>query len=123
MFPKGLYSLYDKVIRQFTGPFVAVNDDEGVREFLNALQNPKLKFSTYPQDYQLFRLGQFHEDTGAIEALGEIVKIHDGVGDPGTRLDVEQADSLGLQKLQAWLDRLGPEGAELRKRIAHGGNQ
>lgn len=115
MFPLRMYSVYDVKGLVFHFPFPAENDDVAVRSFEQLLVDEHYKFSRYPQDCKLFRVGMYHQDTGAIEAEGEVVKVSDGPGGPGVSKDVAAADSAQLAQLRQWLQGQAKQGVDVRK--------
>lgn len=57
-----IYSMFDRVSRSHGEPFVAVNDDIAKRRFNFIMsQSPMVA-----QDMQLFKLGEYDTETGAI---------------------------------------------------------
>ncbi|AXH71912.1 MAG: nonstructural protein [Microviridae sp.] len=122
MFPMGIYCLYDKKARIFLAPYIGENDEVGQRSFEEFLSDPKMIFSRRPQDYALYRLGKYHQDTGMIEPEGEVVRITDGQV-PGIPLDVSIAQQEGQQKLQAFIARQLAQGVgpnEIQKMLNGG---
>lgn len=61
-----LYSVYDRVAKNFNFPFHCLNHDEAIRNFEHALtQEPAVKFAP---DYSLYYVGDFDSSTGGITA-------------------------------------------------------
>lgn len=58
---KGLYSIKDVVAEEFGPVFEAVNNGVAIRNFSNVLKETK-----YPEDYELYKLGNYDESTGEI---------------------------------------------------------
>lgn len=123
MFPLKLYSLYDKLAKGFHAPFPAENDDVAIRNFSEILQDSRGSYSKHPGDYWLYRMGEFHQDSGAIVAEGEVVRIHEGVGGPGVPSDVDYAERAGLEKFGAWLQKQAKDGVDVKKLLDRGGVQ
>lgn len=59
-----LYSIYDRVARVFSDPFVSVNDATAVRAFHMAQSMPDNMLCASPEDYQLFFISEFDNHTG-----------------------------------------------------------
>lgn len=114
MFPIGLYSFYDKLAKAFLPPFPAENDDVAIRTFEHALKQDN-RYGQHPQDYWLYRIGLFHQDSGVIEPEKDVVRIHEGVGGPGVPADVSSADKNGLAQFGAWLQHQAALGVDVRK--------
>lgn len=62
-----LYAIYDKKAANFGEPLLAVNDAVMVRYLKDGLspQHPMLK---YPEDFDLYSIAGYSQDTGRIEA-------------------------------------------------------
>jgi len=65
---KKIYSVYDRKVEAYGTPFVQQNEALAIRSFERAYLNPELDFSLFPEDYSLFELGTYNEDTGQIES-------------------------------------------------------
>lgn len=63
---KFLYSVYDKATCIYSNPFVCLRDAEAVRAFRQILDEPNTVYSKYPDDFALYRLGDFSDVTGVI---------------------------------------------------------
>lgn len=64
-----MFSVYDSAAKAFLEPFFAPTVDVAIRMFRRLLQNEDHQFRKFPEDYTLFQLGCFHQDTGLLEAL------------------------------------------------------
>lgn len=62
------YSIYDKKAKQFSDPVLCVNDDVAKR-----MMQQTLSKSMFPEDYDLYQIGEFDIDSGFI--TGDDVKI------------------------------------------------
>lgn len=65
---RGLYSVCDDRSGSFNPPFVAANDSVAQRAFVDASLNTRGVFHDHPEDFSLFKVGEFFELTGVIEA-------------------------------------------------------
>lgn len=63
-----LYSVRDTVAGAFCRPFAAPNNGLAIRDFDFAARDPESQISKTPQDYCLFLVGSFDEETGVITA-------------------------------------------------------
>lgn len=62
----GMYSIRD-FKTGFLTPTIDVNDASAMRNFENAvLQNEQTLFFTHPEDYALYRIGDYDSDTGEL---------------------------------------------------------
>lgn len=60
-----MYAVYDLKARAFMSPFQNLNDSQAIRGFSEACFNPEVPFSKYPQDYSLFKIGQYDDELGS----------------------------------------------------------
>lgn len=62
-----IYSIKDVKIG-FNNPFLQVNEEVAIRTFEAAINDERGSFYMYPQDMELWELGEFNETTGIISA-------------------------------------------------------
>ena len=62
-----IYSIRDAKTG-FMSPTVDMNDPAAVRNFEHALRNSASLMNSHPNDYSLFRIGEFDTETGAVTA-------------------------------------------------------
>lgn len=75
---KFLYSVYDKQTYVFQNPFVQLNDNVAIRDFVHAIRDPQLSTSIYPEDLILYRVAEYDDATGQLAAC-EPLKIATGI--------------------------------------------
>lgn len=64
---KTIFSIRDQKTSEFLHPFIEINDETAQREFYNTLsQVPTM--SQHPTDFDLYEIGTFDTETGAINA-------------------------------------------------------
>lgn len=66
-----MYSLYDKKTQVFDKPIFAPNDETIIRSVKNAFTDERSKdipFITNPEDFQVFLIGTYNDNTGTIES-------------------------------------------------------
>lgn len=63
----GIYSIRD-VKTSFLSPTVDYNDDSAIRNFYHACKNANSLFFTSPEDYSLYKIGEFDSEVGTVEA-------------------------------------------------------
>lgn len=61
-----MYSIFDRTAKAYNKPYYAVNDGMAVRMFSEAVNDPKSSLGQNPEDYALYQIGHFCEDTGII---------------------------------------------------------
>lgn len=113
MFRLGIYTLYDKLSKRHLAPFPSENDETAERQFRLMLADRNMVFAQHPEDYALFRIGEFWPLTGVLNPEAEIVRLVDE--QPGVRADVARAEQEGVAKFGAWLQKQATEGVDVRK--------
>lgn len=58
-------AVYDNKARAYLPPFYVSHVDVGVRHIADALKDASHPFARNPEDYSLYHLGAFADDTGA----------------------------------------------------------
>lgn len=61
-----IYSIYDIKSESFAMPFYAVNDAVAIRTVQDAMAQPEIPLARYPNDFAIYYLGEFEEETGLI---------------------------------------------------------
>jgi len=61
-----LYAAYDTKAETFGTPFPLLTDALAQRSFIEAVKHPESEFAKYPDDYKLFRLGTYNDETGML---------------------------------------------------------
>lgn len=63
-----LYSIKDTKLGKYCQPFTAPNDDIAKRMLASTMldNNPNNGIRNFPEDYQLYKLGKYDEDTGEL---------------------------------------------------------
>ncbi|ALS03686.1 VP5 [Gokushovirus WZ-2015a] len=70
----GVYSVKDTAVNAFLTPFFARTDAEAVRSFSDACMDTKHQFAMHARDYELYRIGTFHDVNGELDThLGFLV--------------------------------------------------
>lgn len=63
-----LYAMKDQKTGQFGAPMVGVNDGHVSRGIAEALRGQAATAAQYPEDFDLFQVGDMHEETGTIHS-------------------------------------------------------
>jgi hypothetical protein len=61
-----LYSIYDAKAEAFAMPFSAQNDGVATRMLLDTASDPNISLSKHPEDYSIFKLATYDENTGIV---------------------------------------------------------
>ena len=62
------YAIYDVKAAMYQRPFFAVRDGEATRAFVDAVATKDHPLGQHPEDYTLFRIGAFNDESGLLEA-------------------------------------------------------
>lgn len=61
-----MFAILDAVAQHHTQPFCSTNSATASREFANTINEKGTKFFTNPEDYSLYHIGQYDQDTGVL---------------------------------------------------------
>lgn len=68
-------AVYDKGIEAYMQPFFVRHKSEAIRSFADAVGKADTPFCTHPEDFTLFVLGEYDDNTGAIVPLSVTEKV------------------------------------------------
>lgn len=80
-----MYSVRDNAVGAYLAPFFMRSRGEALRSFVSACQNAEHEFSKHPDDYRLYFLGEYDDNTGRCvcpEAPDFILSARDAVRSP-----------------------------------------
>ncbi len=63
-----LFTVYDEKAQVFTTPFFVATVGIATRAFSDAINSPDHQFGKHPQDYTLFKLGTFDDNTAELKS-------------------------------------------------------
>jgi hypothetical protein len=66
-----VYTIRDTKAKAFLNPFFTVNDDTAVRIMQNVVADENHEFNKNADDYSLYYLGEYDDNTGLIDAGDE----------------------------------------------------
>lgn len=64
-----MYSIRDAKGEVFNPPWVALTNGEAERNFTQLVRDPQSQISRFPEDYDLYFVGEFDDSTGKFRAL------------------------------------------------------
>lgn len=64
-----IYAVRDQKVESYSQPFFAHTHGESERSFEQAVKTPNSPYNQFPQDFDLYYLGTYDDQTGAIQAL------------------------------------------------------
>jgi len=74
-----IYSIYDSKAEAYLQPFFSPNNAVAIRNFQNVLQDPNSNINRWPEDFTLFAIGTWDEDTGQITPAEQIKSLGNGL--------------------------------------------
>ena len=75
-------SINDTKAEAWTQPFFVRSNGAAVRSFADACRSDTTEYGKHPEDYHLYVIGEFDEDTGVLTAIDPVHLIHGAnVGD------------------------------------------
>ena len=101
------YTVWDAAASAYITPFFLPTDAMALRVFKDSANDPSHMFCRHPQDYDLFRIGDFNPNTGKIRTSP--VKHHLASALTLKEHDTRQGDMFGAPFLA---DEIGPEERE-----------
>lgn len=96
---KPIFSVYDKKAALYSQPFLTVNEGTAIRMFNRACHDPNNDISLYADDYALYHIGMFCDESGQITPQYPPVHVIDG----STCINMP-----GYQKPEVLLDETKP---------------
>lgn len=77
-----VYGIRDLKAGAFAPPFFMQRDEMAVRAFSDAIQDPQHAMSRHPEDYHLFYLGEYNDESGSlVSAANGPVFLVTGLGE------------------------------------------
>lgn len=59
-------SVFDTKVGAYSPPFTCKSRGEAIRSFEDACRDDKMPFKAHPEDYQLFAVGDFDDQSGLV---------------------------------------------------------
>lgn len=69
------YSIYDKAVQAYARVFMLRTDEEAKRGFMSICLDADGDINKHPQDYTLFRIGEFDDGTGELSPQVPVMPI------------------------------------------------
>ena len=61
-----IYAIYDEKLEAYNRPFFLISDGVAIRAFQDEINNKESELSKHPEDYDLYKIGEYNEETGNI---------------------------------------------------------
>ena len=65
----GVFTIFDAKVAAYAQPFFSQSRGSAIRAVSDALADPQHPFSRHPEDYSLFDLGMYDDQSGAFDLL------------------------------------------------------
>lgn len=66
---KQMFAVYDKKTKIFSNPWFSIRKEAAIRDFTYAANDPATEICRYANDYALFYIGSFNDETGEVLSL------------------------------------------------------
>lgn len=63
-----VFAVYDSKARNYGQPFFCINPAIAIRAFQSTVESPESQLHKYPEDFSLFHLASFNDETGEFTA-------------------------------------------------------
>lgn len=64
-----IVAIKDTAVQAFMRPVFVPHAGGAIREFADAVNNAEHDFSKHPEDYELYELGEFLDDSGRLDQI------------------------------------------------------
>ena len=61
-----MYSVFDHVAKTYNRPMFLSSNGVAIREFKDECNRPDSPINKHPEDYELFGIGEYDDETGAV---------------------------------------------------------
>lgn len=69
MLKNRMFSVHDVKCNTFLSPFIAPTNGSAIRSFSDIVNQPESVIHKHPEDYNLYFVGEFEQDSGALLPL------------------------------------------------------
>jgi len=70
-----VFTVYDSAVEAYLQPFCAQTKGHAIRMFTDSVNDPNHQFNKYPDDYVLFELGSYSDETANFELYAAPVSV------------------------------------------------
>lgn len=66
------YCVYDRKSKIYNTPYFLINDQVAMRQFQAVVNDKESMLYKYPEDYQMYKIGEFDMLTGKLEGMNPV---------------------------------------------------
>lgn len=70
-----IFSVYDSKVEAYLQPFFSPSNGAALRAFTDIVNDPNSQFSKHPEDYTLFVIGEYNDETAKISSLSALQSL------------------------------------------------
>lgn len=70
------WSIYDVKVEAYSAPLCSRTYGEAERVYTDIVSDPQGQYAKHKEDYQLFVVGTFDQNTGLLEPQKEVTRLH-----------------------------------------------
>lgn len=59
-----MFTVFDRAVQAFGRPFFVTHSGAAIRSFTDEVNNPQSEFHKHPDDYDLYAIGEWDDNTG-----------------------------------------------------------
>ncbi len=74
-----VFTIHDSKANAYLPPFFMNQEGQAIRTFTDCINSPKHQFSHHPQDYTLFTIGEFNDQTAGFTYKAAPISLGNGV--------------------------------------------
>jgi len=92
-----LVAIYDSASGVYDAPNQVRSEREAARRFIDMCENSDTPFAKHPEDFTVFRIGIYDDNTGLIEpcAPEKIINGVEALAESGKVTDIKEAENYG----------------------------
>lgn len=74
-----MFVVHDSAAAAYLNPYCQWSDATALRQFTEMVNDPNHPFSKTPQDYTVFKIGQYDDETAEVKTLQAYEKLANGI--------------------------------------------
>lgn len=93
-----VFTVYDAKVEAYMQPFMLQSQGQAVRSWMDVVNDAKTQFSKHPEDFTLFYIADYDENTGRYENLTAPVPVATALEYHEGRKTYDKVSSTGAQQ-------------------------